>query len=336
MLALGWLNQGQAAMTAAVTDVIRRKIDRARPAMAEGAPGADRGWRLALARATRDAMGLDLDFRRLTITRASLAEILETVPDRALLALLDGPAGGLGVIMLSSSVTATMIEMQTLGRLTAQSPVPRKPSRIDAAMVAGVIDRALAGLDETLAEEADLVWAGGFRYASYLEDARPLGLMLEDEGYRVLSADVSLGLTARDGQVILVLPADGRGEHPVLPSADGEGAVPNFSTALQAQVMQADCRLDAVVGRLTLPLRQIMTLAVGDTLQLPLAALDAVSIETVDGCRVAGARLGQHRGMRALKLTEAVAAQAAPQPVHRPAAVAPLDEPGGPELRATG
>ncbi len=95
-------------MTATRTEVIRRKIDRARPAQAEGAPGADRGWRLALARAARDAMGLDLEFRSLTVARRSLAEILEIVPDRALLALLDGPQGGLGVIMLGAPICASV------------------------------------------------------------------------------------------------------------------------------------------------------------------------------------------------------------------------------------
>lgn len=319
-------------MTAAMTDVIRRKIDRARPALAEGAPGADRGWRLALARATRDAMGLDLDFRRLAISRASLAEILEIVPDRALLALLDGPAGGLGVIVLAPGVTAAMIEMQTLGRLSAQPPAARKPSRIDAAMVAGVIDRALAGLDETLADEADLTWAGGFRYASWLEDARPLGLMLEEEAYRVLFAEVALGQGGREGQVILILPADGRGDRPASSADAGEAAAPHFSQALQAQVLRADCRLDAVVGRLTLPLRQIMALAVGETLLLPSAALDAIAVETVEGRKVAGARLGQHRGMRALKLTEAVVLQAAP--TLAPRAAAPAGDVAPNELRA--
>ena len=120
------------------------------------------------------------------------------------------------MIMLSPEVTASLIEKQTLGRLSSQPPALRKASRIDAAMVAGVIDRALAGLDEALAEEADLIWAGGFRYASYLEDARPLALLLEEEAYRVLTAVVSLGDGAREGQVILVLPAVGRGASPAL------------------------------------------------------------------------------------------------------------------------
>lgn len=320
-----------------MTDVIRRKIDRARPALAEGAPGADRGWRLALARATRDAMGLDLDFRKLTISRLSLAEILDIAPERALLALLDGPQAGLGVIMLAPPVTSALIEMQTVGRLSTQGPAPRRPSRIDAAMVAGVIDRALSGLDEALAEEADFAWAGGFRYASYLEDARPLGLMLEEDVYRVLTAEVALGgggPGGREGTVILVLPAEGRGERPAVAVDDTETIAPQFTAALQAQVLQSDCRLDAVVGRLTLPLRQIMALQVGETLILPSAALDAISLETVEGRRVALARLGQHRGMRALKLSEAVVATGQPQPALRPATT--TAELPAPELRAAG
>lgn len=318
-----------------MTEVIRRKIDRARPALAEGAPGADRGWRLALARAARDAMGLDLEFRSLTIARRSLAEVLEIVPDRALLALLDGPRGGLGVIMLGAAVTATFIEKQTLGRLVAHPPAPRKASRIDAAMVAGVVDRALAGLDEALADEADLVWAGGFRYASYLEDARPLGLMLEDEAYRVLSAEVALGSGGREGRVILVLPAAGRGVSQASAPDLAEGEVPQFTEALSAQVMQADCRLDAVIGRLVVPLKQIMALQVGETLDLATAALDLVSLETLEGRRVATARLGQHRGMRALKLNETVAVRTpAPVPLHPLAQ--PVTEAPPAELRAAG
>jgi len=322
-------------MTAAIPDVIRRKIDRARPTQAEGAPGADRGWRLALARAARDAMGLDLEFRSLTIARRSLAELLDLVPERALLALLDGPQGGLGVIMFAPIVTATLIEQQTLGRLSAQTPNQRKASRIDAAMVAGVIDRALAGLDETLADEADLSWAGGFRYASYLEDARPLALMLEDDAYRVLSAEIALGAAGREGQVILVLPAHGKGETPVSGSDAGDADAPQFAEALSAQVMQADCCLDAVVGRLTLPLRQIMSLQVGETLILPSAALDSVALETVEGRHVATARLGQHRGMRALKLSDAASTRPATSTTLRSVAQPSSDETPA-EFRAAG
>lgn len=319
-----------------MTDVIRRKIDRARPALSEGAPGADRGWRLALARAARDAMGLDLEFRSLTIARRSLAEILELVPDLALLGLLDGPQGGLGVIMLAPAVTASLIEMQTLGRLSTQAHPARKASRIDAAMVAGVVDRALAGLDETLTEEADLTWAGGFRYASYLEDPRPLALLLEEDAYRVLSASVSLGGAAREGQVILVLPANGRGHRAPVSVETVETDAPHFTAALQERVLQAECRLDAVVGRLRLPLGQIMRLSVGEVLMLPSATVEAIALETSDGRRVAGARLGQNRGMRAVRLAEAAAIAATSPMVGLSAMSAPLPENPEADLRAAG
>lgn len=318
-----------------MTDILRRKIDQARQPQAEGAPGADRGWRLALARATRDAMGLDIDFRQLSVTRAGLAEVLDMAPLHALVALLDGPQGGLGVLVLGPSVTAGLIEMQTLGRLSAQPPPSRKPTRIDAAMVAGVVDRALAGLDQTLAEEADRVWAGGFRYASYLDEVRPLGLMLEEESYRVLAAEVALGSSGRSGPVILVLPADGRGERPEGLTRGGADTAPQFTAALAAEVEQAECRLDAVIVRLVLPIGRIMDLAVGDVLDLPQAGLDAITLETREGRRIARARLGQNRGMRALKisLAELPGRSAAPPPaeVLPMAATAPVQPE---ELRA--
>ena len=305
-----------------MSNVIRRKIDRATAAQIEGAPGADRGWRLALARAARDAIGLDLEFSRLSIARRSLAELLELPPDRALLAILDGPDAGLGLMMLSPAVLSALIEVQTIGRVSAQPPAARKPTRTDAAMVAGVIDRALGELDTVLAEEADLIWAGGFRYASFLEDARPLGLLLEEDSYRVLMADVVLAGGAKAGQVILALPANGRGHRPMaVAEAAAAHPGPAFSEALGAQVLLADCLLEAVVARVSLPLRQVMAMTVGEVVPLAQATLDAVSLETLDGRRLSLGRLGQNRGMRAIRIVDASARPATPQT--RPAAPPP-------------
>ena len=64
----------------------------------------------------------------------------------------------------------------------------------------------------------------------------------------------------------------------------------------------------------------------------PAAALNDISLETIDGQRIAGARLGQHRGMRAVKLNEAAAARTGSSS----ARLAPSAEPVPPELRAAG
>jgi flagellar motor switch protein FliM len=294
--------------------VIRRKLAAARMAAAEGGPGADRGWRLALARAARDLMALSLDISALRLTRASLAELLELPADRSLYAVLEGPGEGMGLLALSPPILQGLIEAQTLGRVQTGPAPARKPTRTDAAMVAGLIDAALTGLEQTLAQEADLIWAGGFRYASFLDDPRPLGLLLDDCSYRVLRAEVALDGGARTGEVLLALPAEGRGSLPAeLPAAsEAEEVGPAFSQALAGRVEGAAAVLQGVMARLTLPLSAVMTLAPGEVLPLPAAALDRISIEGIDGRRAGEGRLGQNRGMRALRLTAGAEAAAPP------------------------
>ena len=286
--------------------VIRRKIAAAKAALAEGGPGADRGWRLALARAARDRLNLPVEVTALSIQRQSLTELLELPPHHALIAVLQGPAEGLGLLILTPHVLAAMIEAQTLGKVSTSPLTSRKPTRTDAAMVAPTLDAALEGLEQALAQEADLHWAGGFRYASFLDDPRPLGLLLEDIEYRVLTAELSLGLGARQGMVLLALPAEGKGVIPAASVPGPEAAAQSglvFAQALAEQVEQTTCLLDAVVSRVSLPLNRVMGLKVGETIPLPRASIDRIQFEGMDGRKFAEGRLGQNRGMRAIRLT---------------------------------
>ena len=201
--------------------ILRRKVTAARAEVAEGGPGADRAWRLAMARAARDKLKITVDCVAMSLDRRSLAELVELPVPQSLIAVLDGPAEGLGMIVLSPPVLAGFIEAQTIGKVKSTELTARKPTRTDAAMVAGMIDAALRAMELALAEEADLVWAGGFRYASFLDDPRPLGLLLEDCTYKVLRAAVSLAGGARTGEILLALPAAGRGVSPVAKLSTG-------------------------------------------------------------------------------------------------------------------
>ena len=318
-------------MAKAGQGIIRRKVAAARAEGAAGGPGADRCWRLALARAARDKLKTTLEFRSLSLDRRSLAELVELPPERSLIAVLDGPSEGLGVIMLAPQVLAGLIEAQTIGRVKSTELTARKPTRTDAAMVAGLIDAALRGLETALADEADLVWAGGFRYASFLDDPRPLGLLLEDTTYRVLRAEVDLAGGARVGEILLALPAEGRGLAPSAKAGAGDavdhGQV--FMQALAERVNGASSGLDAVLGRLTLPLNDILALSTGALLALPLAGLDRISLEGLDGRRVAEGRLGQNRGMRAIRLNEGIGGTEATAPHPTGLAEGPDMLPGG-------
>ena len=288
-------------------DALRKKLN-LRPAQeAPSVRGAEGAWRLAFGRAVRDAMGLDLRFETLRLRTLSLAELLETPPERALIAMLEGPEAGLGLLVLAPGLMAGLIEMQTFGKLTPAPPLVRRPTRTDAAMVSGLLDASLAGLAQALVTEPDRVWTDGFRVASHIEDPRPLGLLLEDMSYRVLSGEVVLGGGEKTGELILALPATGAGRQPdgAEPAPGGEEAAGRgllFRAALSEQVNQSGACLTAVLARVRMPLSAVMALRPGDPVPLGAAAIDRVDLEGLDGVRLAGGRLGQSRGQRAVRL----------------------------------
>lgn len=286
---------------------IKRKILEARKNAAPAeVKGAAKAWKLALARAARDAIGLELGMQDLRLARGSLAELLELPPDRALIVILEGPKEGLGLMVIAPEVLAGILEMQMVGKVSASAPLTRKPTRTDAAMVSGLIDRAMDGLEAELLQSCDLIWTSGFRYASFLEDARPLGLLLEDVTYQILKADVSLAEGTKTGSIVLALPADGKGRSPKNPDVPppSRAAAMVFEAALGEQVLDANADLTAVLTRIKIPLEMVLNLKPGMPLPLGQAALDQIDIEGLDGARLAGGKLGQNRGMRAVRLLD--------------------------------
>lgn len=320
-------------------DALRKKLNRRVLEEAPSIRGAVAAWRLAFGRAVRDAMGLDIRFGTLRLQTMSLAELLETPPDRALIAMLEGPEAGLGLLVLAPGLMAGLIEMQTFGKLTPSPPLVRRPTRTDAAMVSGLLDAALAGLAQALATEPDRVWTDGFRVASHIEDPRPLGLLLEDVGYRVLVGEVVLGGGEKTGELILALPATGAGRQPDRPEpalageeAGGMGLL--FRAALTEQVNQSGACLTAVLARVRMPLSAVMALRPGDPVPLGAAAIDRVDLEGLDGVRLVGGKLGQSRGQRAVRLS----AEALPAARDAVRVIAPVsdDMPEALALRPTG
>lgn len=283
--------------------VIRRKVAAAQgPATARGPGGAEKAWPQELVRASRDCCNLALDVPVVQAKRYSLSELLELVPELSLIALLEGPRSVSGVLFLNAEMLAGLIEAQTLGRVMPQAPAPRKPTRTDAAIVADWIDRMLSGLEEALLTEEDLLWTDGFRFVSHLDEPRPLPLLLEDTHYKVLSASCDMG-GVRQGHVVLALPAEGHGRRPQRNAATPEQAAGrDFSQALRQQLGDAEAQLHGVLGHLSLPLNRLLSLRPGDVLPLPNAALDRIEMTSIDGEVHGVARLGQSRGMRAVRI----------------------------------
>ncbi|WP_415183554.1 FliM/FliN family flagellar motor switch protein [Phaeovulum sp.] len=293
--------------------VLSKMAEAGRPP-ADGVPMSSvRALRQALAKAAQDIIKLPLTVIAVNERRMTLSDLPETLEDHALLAVIEGPAEALGLIALSPPMLAALIEMQTMGRLGARAPAVRKPTRTDASMSADLLDGVLIGFEAALAEMPEIVWAGGFRYASFLDDPRPLGLLLEDCAYRVFEVQLTVGLAgAREGGFMLALPATGRGPGPQkmgvalgeasTPEAGGENDVGEWPEQMSRAVMSTHVTLEAVLHRVTLPLQAVMSFQPGMVLPMSMATLETLSIEGAGGRCIARARLGQQRGFRAARL----------------------------------
>ena len=350
LMAISW---GQTVSSAEKIGVLARKLAAARaaasPIMPDFVPEfdtplhsivdpAERAWRISLARAARDHMKLALGFESLRADEVGLVEVLETPMERALILMLEGEGDTLGLIIISSPILSGMIEMLTLSRLAADhGDAPRSPTRTDAAMVIDMIDAALSTFAKTMAEQGAMEWSHPYHYAAFIEDPRPLHLMLEDGNYRLLRAEVHLEHGARQGAITLAVPVQAAfqmdfaaPEVDFFPTATEMSDV--FAVEFSDQIAAVPTHLDAVLAQITLPLDRILRLQAGEVLALSGAALDNIRLQGINGLPMAAGKLGQQRGMRAIRLVEAEIClpEIGTAPMMHPAApAAPLDADNG-------
>ena len=199
------------------TGVLKRLLQ-ARVRAAEGAgkaPQLPQTAPVTPARATATAIGRAADrlyglgVRPVEVRPGALtlAELPELLPDPALLAVLQGPGDAVGVMALCPQTVTALIEIQTLGRVTGRPLARRRLTRSDATLCADFIDTFLSELAQEGRGVEGLEEFRGFRYATHIDDARPLALMMEDRAYRSLGLKLLLGGSeAREGRLFLALP----------------------------------------------------------------------------------------------------------------------------------
>ncbi|MFD0979394.1 FliM/FliN family flagellar motor switch protein [Tropicimonas aquimaris] len=255
-----------------------------------------------ISRALQSAMSLGAVANGSSDRTGSLAELLELLPENGLLAVLDGPGETQGLMALDNALLSSLIEMQMTGSLGNRPPPPRRVTRTDAALVADLIDAGLREFEAPLMAGPESAWAVGFGYASHVEDVRPLGLLLEDQDYRMIALDLELAEGHRRGSVVLALPAEGRGLPGQATAPREEPRDSGWENAMEAAVMGADVRLEAIMHRFRMPFADIARLKVGDEIPLPAVSIDQVRLIGLEGGTCAMGRLGQSRGNRALRL----------------------------------
>jgi len=288
----------------------------------------------AVVQATDKRLDLAAAVTGCTMRTGTLAELLDTLPEGGLFAVLDGPAEALGLMVLDPAALSAVIEMTMTGRLAPRAPQPRRPTRTDAALTADLIDEILRRFEAPFEGTTPARWLAGFGYATFLDEARPLGLMLEDVDYRILSVQADLEKGRRSCGLMLALPAEGRGglapgagvgrrapagassasgptEAAVSGAAD-EAAAPPWEETIAAGVMAGRVTLDSRLYRFSLPIAALGSLAPGLELPIPADALDEAEIVAADGRCVVRGRLGQVGGHRAIRLHGAPARAAGP------------------------
>ena len=108
-------------------------------------------------------------------------------------------------------------------------------------------------------------------------------------------------------------------------------------SAFGEQVMASNCTLQAVMARLTVQLSAVMGLELGMVVPLGSAALDRIDLEGMDGRKLGCGKLGQNRGMRAVRLSGEAAADGAKPTATKPlGAAVTLPETQEEPYRATG
>ncbi|WEF25322.1 FliM/FliN family flagellar motor C-terminal domain-containing protein [Paracoccus sp. S3-43] len=267
---------------------------------------------------------------------ATLADLPELLPDPSLLIVLQGPGDQIGVMALGFETVTALIEVQALGRITARPAERRRLTRSDAAICVDFVNALMSELGTEMAGVEGFGPIQGYRYATHLDDPRPLMLMLEDRPYRSLGFDLRFGgAETRDGRILIAVPhkSDTR---PALPQPAARNAAPEGPVTqpdaapvqtLARAMADAPVEVVGVLCRRTMTLGDLRALVPGKLMALPRVTLTDARLETPDGQLLATGKLGEAEGCHALRLHDAAGTAPPPRldPVSPPVAPPPAD-----------
>lgn len=258
-------------------------------------------------RAANRVLGLVAQGAVCSSRTAAVPELLELIDPEGFVALLARGDEPPGLVIFDPHAFVAVIEAMTIGTLGRRAPPPRRATATDAALIAELVDAVLGDVDAN-PDPVD-PFASGFRFGQHARDQRLLDVMLDDVSYALTVMDVEFNAddVVRKGRFILALP---EAPQPMIetfsfdePAFDEPAQDSAWEEALQGAVMAAPADLRAVLGRVRMPLSQVLELGTDSRLVLPLAQLEEVQLEALDRRPVGLGRLGQYRGMRALRLT---------------------------------
>lgn len=272
---------------------------------------------VAIARAANDLFDLPMKAEEVALGGVTLAELPEVLPESALLAVLQGPKDAIGVMAISLEAVIALIEIQTVNQVTSRPLQRRKATRADALMCAEFINKLLKELGDELGALEGFEGIGKFRYASNLDEPRPLQLILSDVPHRCITFQIKIGRDKlREATIFLALPQAAISKLPLPDPADkGEEEFSvkthpkNEPPAKNAPTLAAavqDCLVEVVgiLSRRQITLGELRGLQPGKVLTLPRANLNKTRIELCTGELLAMGKLGEAAGCHAIRIAD--------------------------------
>ncbi len=283
--------------------LLRKSNDASRGNSAVAAPSTgsavERGLPLIFARAAEDCFALPLLVTTLSAKALRIEDIQQALPESGLYMLLEGPQGATGGLIVDLATVCAVLEHLTMGRVLGRDPDPdRLPTAVDAALVSSVFDALLQSSDDTFAQNDIEEWPAGHRFGSMVEDARTLMLSLAGTGFTSFDLDLSIGAANVACRAKMILPNEDLAQQ----DEHSPEALAAKAALFRENVMLAPAELNAVLHRITLPFDKLAALKVGDTLEIPLSALQNCALEIHQNETISKAALGQMNGQRAIKL----------------------------------
>lgn len=277
--------------------LIHRKAKGAREEFDARAMSPCKALRLSLAKVADAQLGLALTVATVEQKVLPQSAVKSAMEAGGLLLLLDGMSGRRGAVRLDSQFLASVIEVQTMGAVQRGDAPDRTVTPTDAAMVAPLIDGMLRGYDDYLGNGSAVGLPQGWRFGDMVEDSRTLALALELPDYDLFRITADLGDGAKTGLLTILLP---RGQDPAEVKTAGDGPV--AAVTLEASALNAPAMLDAVLARVSMPLKTLCALSPGMQLTIPREALGKAELLGAGQHVVAPVRLGQLNGWRAVRL----------------------------------
>lgn len=292
-------------MTDSTHATLLRRMTRSQDAgVVENPLTSSRAVRLALTKSANDTVGLSLSVTSVAEEVRPLDDMLDALPAGLMLMRLERQGQLTGLIALDMQLRAAVLEMETMGTLSAQIAEDRAPTRTDKTLCDPMVAAFLRAFPEAVRGTSVDGWGGGVTHQDRITDTRAAGLMLDDREYRVVQMNVQLGPEDRQGILLMALPLVDVPETVDAPIA----SKPDWDSHFPDLVAESAATLTALLHRFKTPLAAAQAMQVGTIVPLTGCNVNSVKMVALDGQVVAQAKLGQSGGMRAVRL------QAPPSP----------------------